>query len=107
MKDTKLLITYSSSWADEINIQCSLPMLLKEWLEICRDAKLAFAKYKSCCHRVGSNQEIDYYSYQQWLDCYSIKELTNAEYKVLKKFERVIDNNKFFVPEYYEEDAYI
>ena len=103
-KQTNLLVTYESNWADEIDIRSSLPLTLKEWIEICREAKLAFAKYKTCTHYVGTNEDIVYSSYKEWLAHYSIIELTYQEFKTFNKFKGVLDNNKFFIPEYYEED---
>jgi hypothetical protein len=100
----RILITYNTNWADEMDIQASILSTLKEWNEICEEAKLAFAKYKKCTQYVGTNQDIDYTSYEKWFECYTVKELKPNEYRVLKKFEDLLNRYKFFIPEYYEED---
>jgi hypothetical protein len=62
-----------------------------------------FAKYKLCTQYVGTNQDINYTSYEEWFNCYTVIELTNAEYKILNKFKKVLNEYKFFIPEYYDE----
>jgi hypothetical protein len=99
----RILVTYETNWADEMNIQASILTTVKKWNEICEEAKLAFAKYKRCTHYVGTNQDIEYSSYESWFNCYSVKEVTEAEYKVLIKFKDLLNEFKFFMPEYYDE----
>lgn len=103
MTNNKVLICYEGNWADEIDIKAAILTTLKEWNQICEESKLAFAKYKTCTHHMG-NQEIDYTSYEEWFNCYTVIELTDIEYKVLNKFDRLLNEYRFFIPEYYEED---
>lgn len=100
----KILVTYKTNWVDEMDIQASKLTNIKEWNKICEETRLVFAKYKKCTHYVGTNQDIEYSSYKEWLNCYSVKELTINEYKVLNKFEDILNRYKFFIPEYYEDN---
>jgi hypothetical protein len=104
-KKAKILVTYNTNWADEMNIQAAILVTVERWNKICEEAKLAFTKYKTCTHYVGTNQEIKYNSYEQWLDCYRVRDLSDTEYEVLEKFEYLLNSYKFFIPEYYEEDS--
>jgi hypothetical protein len=99
-KSNKILVTYESNWADKIDVQASMITTIKEWKEICDQAKIAFTQCEKCSHYVGSNQEIEYYTYEEWLDCYTVKELTQTEYKVLSKFDNLLNKYRFFIPEY-------
>ena len=100
----RILVTYSSNWADEFDVVSSLIMTREEWKMMCEYARSIF-KYKDKIeHYVGSNQEITYTSFEEWFDCYSVSELTKEECTVLNKFKDLIDNNKFFIPEFCIED---
>ena len=103
-KSDRVLVTHNIDWADEISFQDSLPMFVRQQEDICERAKLAFAKYKTCTQHVGTNQEIEYSSYENWLSTYTVKEITVRDYNTLKRFKGYLTNYKFFIPEYYEED---
>ena len=99
-KSNMILVTYEDNWADEIDAQASMITSVEDWNEICEQAKEAFAQNEVCTHHIGSNQEIEYYSYEKWFDCYTVKELTQTEYKVLSKFDNLLNKYRFFIPEY-------
>ena len=98
-KSNMILVTYEGNWADEIDVQASMITSVEDWNEICDQAKTTFTECEVCTHHIGSNQEIEYYSYEEWFDCYTVRELTQIEYKVLSKFDNLLNKYRFFIPE--------
>lgn len=100
----KVLVTYSSNWADEINIGGKKVLTKNDWDNICQEVKKIFEKTHVLTHHVGTNEDIEYYSYKDWLSDYKIVEITTGESIILEKYQCYVDICHFFEPAYYPED---
>jgi len=84
----KYLITYSDNWADEMDIEgfgiCESDSKLNidEYLS---DFKHGFKIAGSFIYCIGTNEEIEYDSFEDFKSKFTIKEITDEQYKVLYK----------------------
>lgn len=87
---TKVLVCYEDSWADEMDV-CRYAVYSKKEAE---DLEKRLEKIDcNIEYSVGTNQEIQYESGLELLECLTFQEVTNEELKVLEKF---IDNLNTF-----------
>lgn len=100
----KILVSYSSNWADEINIGGKKVLTKNDWDNICQEVKSIFEKTNLLTHYVGTNEYIEYSSYEDWFLCYQVKEITDDEATILEKYQCYVDICHFFEPAYYPED---
>lgn len=94
------LVKYKSNWADEMYIY-GLNLLTeveKAWFE-----SLVVTDDKPVIHYVGTNEDIEYYSSEQLLRCYTWIPITEAKYEILKELIGS-DYGHFFYPELEEEE---
>lgn len=78
----KVLVKWSSNWADEMDIQGFSIMKKQEW----EHYKKEVIKLKNFCIYVGTNEEIDYRSGEDLLEEITIKKISPEEERLIKKF---------------------
>jgi hypothetical protein len=76
-----LLVKYEDNWADEIDLKGFKLFTDDRWQEF-QDAvpDKRFTRY------VGSNQDIEYDGKKDFLSRFSVQEIEESDYQVLKKF---------------------
>lgn len=80
---SKLLISYSDNWADEMDIDGFVIKEEKEWKEIEKSLK---AFKKSIFVGFGTNEDNEYRNGKNFLETIEVEKITDEEYKILKKF---------------------
>jgi hypothetical protein len=88
------LVTYTDNWADEIDVSGHMIMSDKDYKEFCKAAKEVFKSDGEFTYYVGTNQDITYYSYADFMETMHKRVITEAEIKVLEKFE-ICDSGNF------------
>ena len=81
---SKLLIKFSSNWADEIDVNGSFIMSADDWMiEKSNMKKIEYPIE----YYVGSNEEIVFDSYDDLISCYTEFEISEDDVKVLERLE--------------------
>lgn len=84
---TKLLfIRYDDNWADEMDVEGWRIYSTKDWEECVKDHQKMFETHGTLTYSVGTNEEIEYESFNEWRNNFSTKSITTKEVEVLKKF---------------------
>lgn len=107
---SKVLVTYNSNWADEMDISAFRIFDKPDW-----DAIEKFAKeYKNeICVCIGTNEEVEFTDGNDWLSKMEVKVITDKDANIIEKhigdsfgFDNIIDKVAF-MPEddISEEDA--
>ena len=77
----RVLVKWSSNWADEMDIEGFSIMKSEEWESYKKKVRLL----KNFCVYIGTNEEIDYASGEDLLEEIVVRNITPAEEKTLKK----------------------
>lgn len=75
MEDQKVLLTWNSNWADEMDISGFVITTKKDWEDFQSEVK----EREDFCIYVGTNEEIEYSNGQELLDEISVTELSKEE----------------------------
>lgn len=78
----KVLLKWSSNWADEMDVEGFDIMKKSEWDEFKKKVK----KMKNFCVYIGTNEEIDYVTGEDLLSEIKAKKITPEEERIIKKF---------------------
>jgi len=78
----KVLVKWSSNWADEMDIEGVDIMRKTKWEAL----KKKILSKKNFCIYIGTNEEIDYSSGEDLLSEIKVKRISPEEEKVVKKF---------------------
>ena len=68
----KLLIRFSADWADEMDVEGLFLITQENWEAFKKMAKDHFKKSSEVIYSVGSNQDIEFDSYEDLMDSYEI-----------------------------------
>ena len=88
-----LFVKYEDNWADEMDICGCKIMLPDEWEEYKRKASKIFEekernavdRFDLVCLCVGTNEDICYDDYDEFIDCFTVTEINTAEKEFLEK----------------------
>jgi hypothetical protein len=72
-----LYIKFRANWADEMNVFGFAVMLKSEWHKENDYAREYFNEIPSFEISVGSNQEIEFKGYDEWVSCFEAKEISD------------------------------
>jgi hypothetical protein len=78
----KVLLKWSSNWADEMDVEGFDIMKKTEWEEF----KKKVRKMKNFCVYIGTNEEIDYANGEDLLAEIKVKKISPEEERIIKKF---------------------
>lgn len=82
---------WSSKWADEMSVDAFKILTEEEYEKFQYSAKM-LKKYEDVFFEeefavsIGSNEEIEYENAEQFLNCFNIKQISEDECKVLRKY---------------------
>ena len=76
-----LLVKYDDNWADEIDLKGFKVLAEEEWEKL-----KSYIPNKKFTRYVGSNEDIEYLSKDDFLSRFSVQEITWEECQVFKKF---------------------
>jgi hypothetical protein len=79
-----LLITLDRDWADEFNVEGFVVLTAAEWEDHKQLAKKHFEEHGSVELYFGTNEFLDYSSYDEYVKEFEVTELTQAQLDVLK-----------------------
>lgn len=80
------LIKFKDNWADEMDIEGGQIMTEKEFHDYFNAVKKAFNECNYINFCIGSNEFIEYESYEDFFKSIQIIKISKDEYKVLQKF---------------------
>lgn len=80
----QLLITLDRDWADEFNVEGFVVLPASEWEDHKRLAKEHFEKNGSVELYFGTNEFLEYSSYEEYVGEFEVTELTSDQFEVLK-----------------------
>lgn len=92
MTNKYLLISYEDNWADEMYIGGVQLIEQEEWMNLVNEVKAYFNAGKSLTNYVGTNEEIEYESYEDWYDKYDVIELDDNQLTVL---QQLLENSSY------------
>lgn len=81
-----VLVKFSDNWADEFDVNGFFVSPLKDWEKTIQTMKSEFEKNGSKEYSFGTNESLEYESYDDYAQCITVVELTETEYLTLKKF---------------------
>lgn len=81
-----LFIYYSDNWADEMDISGSRVMSEKEYEEYIARAKYAFEVNGTVDFGIGSNESIEFESFEVFEQTLTVHEITEEDMKILVRF---------------------
>lgn len=81
---SKLLIIGRNNWADEIDLAFFIVLDSDEWEELKKNTQKSFKQNGSITIYIGTNEEIEFDSYDQWLRQFKVKEISEDEAKFLR-----------------------
>jgi len=70
-----LLIRYYDNWADEMDLFGIAIIAEEKWDAICAKIKETFDA-QMIRYSVGTNEDIEYEDYEQWINCFVVDPLT-------------------------------
>jgi hypothetical protein len=79
------LVKYDSNWADEMAIDGFRVFTDKQWEKYQEDFKKHFKKDNSYTYYVGSNGDIEYGDFDEFMSDFKVSEITDEEAAVLEK----------------------
>lgn len=94
-----LLIKFESNWADEMDIEGYYVTTVELYNKYIEEFKKYFEEEDSLSYCVGTNEEIEFDSLDELLECYDTKSITISDYEVLEKLNIIITG--FTGPEVY------
>lgn len=83
--DSWVLVKFSDNWADEMDIEGCRVYSKDSWEKYRKLAKREFKENGSYVYCVGTNEEIEYSSYKDFISCFEVKDITIGQYDVLEK----------------------
>lgn len=83
----KYLINYSDNWADEMDVSGHVVLNQKEYKKFQKAISHLVYNKIEFEFSVGSNEYIEYGSYKSADSVYSVTEISDEDYKVLKKLD--------------------
>jgi hypothetical protein len=96
------LVKYDSNWADEMDIDGFQLFTDKQWEKYQKDFQKRFKKDKSYTYYVGTNEDIEYGDFDEFMSDFKVSEITDEEAAVLEKlFDNLKDYGYGFFPELY------
>ena len=85
-KETKYyLVTFQSNWADEMDVEGGRIMTEKEKEKYFASIKKEFDEQGSYTYYIGTNQDINFDTYEELDESFSIDKISKEERKVLVK----------------------
>lgn len=100
MNEKKFLVKFEDNWADEMDINSHLVMSESEveaYKKLVRESEYPFELF------VGTNQNIDYDSAEEFLACLTFIEVSEEDVLVLEKLD-LLEVGDFPTEDYFEED---
>lgn len=86
MKKQYVLVKFSDNWADEMDVDGFRVFVLEDWELIKTRMAKVFEKGRgSCSFGIGTNEEIEYSSYADWLSSFSVSSISESEALFLRK----------------------
>jgi hypothetical protein len=76
-----VLVEYSDNYADEFDVAGIGIFKPKDWDERVRAIREQFEKYSNAFVNIGSNEDIEYSSFEEWNDHFTVIHLEDAEAK--------------------------
>ena len=102
---SKLFVKYNDNWADEMDITGFVIITKADWNEIREEVRGFLDKKMGWEYGVGTNEQIEYSSFEDWSRAFTVTELTDAEAATLiDVFKRVkirpgYDETRFLIEE--------
>lgn len=94
------LVKYDSNWADEMDIDGFRLFTDEQWEEYQKDFKKLFKEDRGYTYYVGTNEDIEYNSFDEFMSDLKVSEITDEEATVLKKlFDNLTTYGYGFFPE--------
>lgn len=93
-KEIWKLVTFTSNWADEMDIEGYRIFSADDWKDYCKWAKKEFEHNGEYTYYVGTNEDIHYNSYNDFIADFDVITITTDQIKVLEKLE--LDGFGFF-----------
>ena len=81
-----LLIKLHRNWADEFDVEGMVVMNADQWEAHKAMAKARFEEKDYIELGFGTNESLEFSSYEDYLDAFAVLELTLEEYEVFRKF---------------------
>jgi len=98
----KLLVKYDSNWADEMDIEGFKVFTDEQWEDHQKAFQKRFKEDKVYTYYVGTNEEIEYSSFKEFMRDFKVSEITDEEAAVLEKlFDNLSTRGYGFFPELY------
>lgn len=102
MPNEYILVTYSSNWADEMDVGGVKLMKRHQWNALVDKIRTYFRDGGSrVVDYVGTNQEIEYDSFNSWYSCYFVTEIRQNDISLdaYRELLQALPINNFFTPE--------
>jgi hypothetical protein len=94
----KLLVKFDSNWADEMDIDGFMVMTQDEWDQYKAHTKKFFEQLgeRSWSFGIGTNEEIEYESHDEFIRELKVEEITDVEYESLAHLFKYYDGTVQF-----------
>jgi hypothetical protein len=96
-KETWKLVTFHDNWADEMDIEGYRIFSEDDWKNYRKYAKKEFEENGEYTYYVGTNEDINYNSYEDFMGNFEVKTISKEQVDVLEKLE--LDGGMGFFPE--------
>lgn len=83
LPEKKLLIKFDNNYADEFDVEGFLVLSQSDWEKHKELAKKVFKQKGDVDVGFGTNEAVNYYSLEGYLDSFKVKEITQEQYQVL------------------------
>ena len=81
-----LFVKYQDNWADEMDVIGGAIMSEEQYAKYISAAKTAFKKHSMIEFVVGSNEWVEYSSYESFISALTVYTITEQEEQTLRKF---------------------
>ena len=96
------LVKYDSNWADEMDIDGFRVFTDKQWEKYQEDFKKHFKEDEGYTYYVGTNGDIEYGDFDEFMYDFKVSEITDEEAAVLEKlFDNLSTYGYGFFPKLY------
>ena len=78
-----ILVKYRDNWADEMDLEGFRLMTISEWEDIKQRAEEYFKENSEYTYYVGTNEEVTFRNYNDWLRHFDVFNLLDHEYHAI------------------------
>ena len=98
------LVIYQDNWADEIDVAGSMLFEIEDWVELVDLVAKHFEEGNTLENGIGTNESIEYDSFNNWYECYTVIYLTEEQTSCLIQLQekhydfKSASEEQFFYP---------